>query len=900
MKSESFKRGLWNVFVGERTIARDLTVSLVLIVIMVSMITIFASYLYLLRQEENRLKQLADEYILYLTDSLELPLWTLDHNSVIKIADSYFTNALVANLKISEKHQTSPGPFSEQELFFKTKSMEQDIVVASSDIRHEGRSIGHVEIGLTRKVYQDNLKQLLQSSFLTLLLIILSLILVTSFFLRLFMGKPFESLMQGIHQISMGNYDYRFPAAKQKEIKLIVSNFVNMAGQVRRRETTLAALNRQLEVEIRERKKSEAAIRSNEAQLRAIFESSAGGILVVDKNRRIINANDRFYKMLKLPEEFKNNHFESDLIDYLAGQMNNPGSFKEKTDEFYQNDSEILDEIFFRDGRVVERFSRPLKQAGAIIGRVWNFRDVTDRKRSVKALRESEERFRQLSDAALEAIIIHDNGIVLQVNEQFLKMFGYDRKEIIGKKKFLDVIAPEYREEINVKQMVNAFRFSEVEGSRKDGSRFPIVIRNREMAYYGKTVTVSVVRDISDRKAAEEETQSLREKLALTKKMEALGLLAGGVAHDLNNILSGIVSYPELLLMKPGLDEKTRKALKTIQESGERAAAVVNDLTTISRGFASTREPLNINSVIKEYLISPEYHKLRNYYPDVEIKTVLETEAFNVKGSRLHIRKSLMNLVINAAEAIETNGEIVIATSNCYLDKPLKGYSDVQIGEYALLSVADSGPGITKSEIERIFEPFYTRKVMGRSGTGLGLTVVWNTIQDHSGYINVISNEDGTRFDLYFPITRESIKDAVSLLPRDMFLGHGEKILVVDDEENQREIATQMLTALGYEAESVSSGAEALTYVGKKSVDLILLDMIMPTGMSGLEVYKRIAQQYPGQRAVIASGFSVTEDVAAARQAGAGEFLKKPYSLEKLGIGGSQGAVARELTAKFS
>jgi len=830
------------VFVGERTIARDLTVSLVLIVIMVSMITIFASYLYLLRQEENRLKQLADEYILYLTDSLELPLWTLDHNSVIKIADSYFTNALVANLKISEKHQTSPGPFSEQELFFKTKSMEQDIVVASSDIRHEGRSIGHVEIGLTRKVYQDNLKQLLQSSFLTLLLIILSLILVTSFFLRLFMGKPFESLMQGIHQISMGNYDYRFPAAKQKEIKLIVSNFVNMAGQVRRRETTLAALNRQLEVEIRERKKSEAAIRSNEAQLRAIFESSAGGILVVDKNRRIINANDRFYKMLKLPEEFKNNHFESE----------------EKTDEFYQNDSEILDEIFFRDGRVVERFSRPLKQAGAIIGRVWNFRDVTDRKRSVKALRESEERFRQLSDAALEAIII--------------------------------VIAPEYREEINVKQMVNAFRFSEVEGSRKDGSRFPIVIRNREMAYYGKTVTVSVVRDISDRKAAEEETQSLREKLALAKKMEALGLLAGGVAHDLNNILSGIVSYPELLLMKPGLDEKTRKALKTIQESGERAAAVVNDLTTISRGFASTREPLNINSVIKEYLISPEYHKLRNYYPDVEIKTVLETEAFNVKGSRLHIRKSLMNLVINAAEAVETNGEIVIATSNCYLDKPLKGYSDVQIGEYALLSVADSGPGITKSEIERIFEPFYTRKVMGRSGTGLGLTVVWNTIQDHSGYINVISNEDGTRFDLYFPITRESIKDAVSLLPRDMFLGHGEKILVVDDEENQREIATQMLTALGYEAESVSSGAEALTYVGKKSVDLILLDMIMPTGMSGLEVYKRIAQQYPGQRAVIASGFSVTEDVAAARQAGAGEFLKKPYSLEKLGM-----AVRREL-----
>lgn len=136
-----------------------------------------------------------------------------------------------------------------------------------------------------------------------------------------------------------------------------------------------------------------------------------------------------------------------------------------------------------------------------------------------------------------------------------------------------------------------------------------------------------------------------------------------------------------------------------------------------------------------------------------------------------------MNLVINAAEAVETNGEIVISTSNCYLDKPLKGYSDVQIGEYTLLSVADSGPGITKNEIERIFEPFYTRKEMGRSGTGLGLTVVWNTIQDHSGYINVISNEDGTRFDLYFPITRDSIKDAVSRLPGICFWGMVKKFL---------------------------------------------------------------------------------------------------------------------------
>jgi PAS domain S-box-containing protein len=897
MKKGELKKGLSAVIAGERTIARDLTVSLVLMVVIVSLITIFTNYLYQLRQEENRLKKLADEYILYLTDSLELPLWTLDHNSVVKIAESYFTNQLVATLRISETFHIPPHSPSERILFSKSKSRERDMVMAASDIRHEGRSIGRIEIGLTKRVYQENLKQLLRSSFFTLLLIICSLILMTSIFLRLFMQQPFDSLMQGIRQVSMGNYDYSFRPAKQKEIQLIVSNFGGMAGQVRRRETTLAALNRQLEVEIRERKKIEEAIRNNEAQLRAMFESSADGILVVDNNGGIINANSRFYQMMKLPPAFRNNKSEAELLGHLVDQIKKPTDFKKKTEELYQTDIERLDEIFFRDGRVFERFSCPLKQTGAIAGRVWNFRDVTDRKRSVRALRESEERFRQLSDAALEAIAIHDNGVILQINAQFLKMFGYDRREIIGKQQFADVIAPEFRDMLDAGGIFSEAGFSEVEGIRKDGSRFPIVIRNRAMIYYGKNVTVSVIRDISDRKAAEEETQSLREKLALSKKMEALGLLAGGVAHDLNNILSGIVSYPELLLMKPDLDEKTRKALKTIQDSGERAAAVVNDLTTISRGFACAREAMNINGVVKEYLISPEYHKLKTHHPDVGVRTVLESDLFNVQGSRLHIRKSLMNLVINAAEAIETKGEIVISTSNCYLDKPLKGYSDVQIGEYALLSVADSGPGITKTEIDRIFEPFYTRKVMGRSGTGLGLTVVWNTIQDHSGYINVISNEGGTRFDLYFPITRESIKDVVSRLPRDMLRGYGEKILVVDDEQHQREIATQMLIALGYDAASVAGGADAVAYIAKTPVDLILLDMIMPTGMSGLETYNRIISHRPGQKAVIASGFSVTEDVAAIQQAGAGEFLKKPYSLEKLGM-----AVRKELLrqVKFS
>jgi PAS domain S-box-containing protein len=562
-----------------------------------------------------------------------------------------------------------------------------------------------------------------------------------------------------------------------------------------------------------------------------------------------------------------------------------------RSEEILRTDKEGLDEIYLKDGRIFERFSCPLILGGKPIGRVWNFSDITDRKRSFQALRESEARFRKLSDAALEAIVIHDNGIILQANDQFFNMFGLSRKEVIGRHRFMDYIVSESHPFMDSSDSSQSMNFWEVEGIKKDGSKFPIVIRNREMGYFGKKVTVSIVRDISERKAAELETQSLKEKLARSKKMEGLGLLAGGVAHDLNNILSGIVSYPELLLMKEGLDDHTRKALKTIQESGERAAAVVNDLTTISRGIASSKEALNINTIIMEYLESPEFLSIKSAHPNVKIITEIDPELLNISGSRLHIRKCIMNLIINAYEAIETEGAIIISTSNCYLDKPLKVYSDIDIGEYALLTVFDSGIGISQEEIDRIFEPFYTKKVMGRSGTGLGLTVVWNTVLDHNGYINLASGRDGTKFDLYFPVTRENIKDRALKLSIKEFVGNGEKILVVDDEKNQRDIACQMLEALGYYPLSVASGEDAVEFIRSHSVDLIVLDMIMQPGMNGLETYKLITTIHPGLKAIIASGYSITEDVKAAQAMGAGSFLKKPYSFEKLGF-----AVKQELS----
>ncbi len=399
---------------------------------------------------------------------------------------------------------------------------------------------------------------------------------------------------------------------------------------------------------------------------------------------------------------------------------------------------------------------------------------------------------------------------------------------------------------------------------------------------------------LTDRKQAEESLRESEEKLTRSKKMESLGLLAGGVAHDLNNVLSGIVSYPELILMDLPDDNKLKKSIETIQESGNRAAAIVQDLLTVARGVAITKSSLNLNNLIGKYLNSPEFNTLKLYHPTITIKTNLDSELLDVRGSDVHIRKVLMNLISNASEAIEGRGNVTISTMNRYVDSPLKGYANVITGEYAVMAISDDGSGISADDLERIFEPFYTKKVMGRSGTGLGLAVVWNVVQDHDGYIDVKSDENGTSFELYFPITREEISGTPLSISIEDIKGNGETILVVDDLESQREISCKMLEKLGYHTKAVHSGEEAVEYLKEHTVDLILLDMIMEPGMDGLETYRSILEIRPKQKAVIVSGFSESERVSSAQSLGAGSYVKKPYLMGKLGI-----AVRKELERKL-
>jgi PAS domain S-box-containing protein len=652
---------------------------------------------------------------------------------------------------------------------------------------------------------------------------------------------------------------------------------------------------RRLNQQILKRKGMEGVLRESEGRFRTIMEQSPAAIEIYEPKGRLLAVNDAWAKFWGLKKEA--------IADFNI--FNDPEC--ERTGltsafrEVQQGRTRVLPEIYYDaeesgliggQKRWIRAIMYPIMDEKRTVNNiVLTYDDITERKQAEGALRESEEKYRtileDIEDGYFEVDIA---GNLTFFNGSVCEIFGYSKDELIG------MNYRQYTDEENAKKLYQTFNRVYTTGKSDKGFDWEIIGKDGnkrlveasispKMDSEGRPIGFQgIVRDVSVRKQIEKDKAKLAARLHRAEKMEAMGLMAGGVAHDLNNILSGIVSYPELLLMDLPEDSPLRNPIKTIQESGMRAADVVEDLLTIARGVATGKEVLNLNTVVKEYLGFAEQKELEKNYPLSTFKTELDAELLNISCSVSHVKKALMNLIVNASEAIEESGTVIISTTNQYLDEPLKGYEDVRIGEYVLLSVSDDGSGISPKDLDRLFEPFYTKKVMGRSGTGLGLAVVWNIMQDHDGYINVKGSEKGTVFELYFPTTREQVTDGKEQVPLDDYLGHGEKVLVVDDEERQREIASGILTRLDYIAETVSSGEEAIEYVKENPVDLIVLDMVMPKGINGRKTYEEIIKIRPGQKAILASGYAKTKEVGLAQELGAGKYIKKPYTLEKVGV----------------
>lgn len=497
----------------------------------------------------------------------------------------------------------------------------------------------------------------------------------------------------------------------------------------------------------------------------------------------------------------------------------------------------------------------------------------------------SHNRFQALAEASWEGIVIHDDGRFIEANRQFLTLFGYSTTELSEGVFFEKIVAPESLPHV-LEQIESGKTGSfEITGQMKNGSKIPIEVKSQFIQYLERQVHVCAMRDVSDRVKAEEEKLMLQLKLAKAQKLRALGLMAGSVAHDLNNILTGVVSYPDLLLSQMTESDRYYPSIKKIQEAGKRAAAVVSDLVSIARGRLPKTSVENINDIILSHLSSLEHSERQAEHPGVVIQTELQNDLFNSYCSPQHIHKILLNLIGNALDALRNDGVIKISTKNCVLSKPIAiGQQTVlSAGEYIKLTVSDNGPGVEDKDKDHIFDPFYSTKTMGKSGTGLGLSIVWNTVQEHNGWVEMKDNRPGVRFEIYLPGTRDEVYSQQDVGTARSLQGSGESILLIDDEQEQNELIAKLLTNLGYKVFSVVSGDDGLSFLRSQKVDLVILDMIMGNGLNGRETYEQILKRYPHQKAIVISGYSKNEETEKIKNLGIDHFLEKPVTLPRMG-----------------
>jgi len=513
--------------------------------------------------------------------------------------------------------------------------------------------------------------------------------------------------------------------------------------------------------------------------------------------------------------------------------------------------------------------------------------DVTERKAAVKELRDGRELLQATLESTADGImVITEDGHVTHSNARFAEMWQIDAGLLQRGKneELLDCVLGQLVDpEVFLKKVQELYQSSNESFDTlhfKDGRVFerfscPLV---RDGHVGGRVLSF---RDITTRVHAQQQKKKLQERLDKAERMEALGILAGGVAHDLNNMLGPLVGYPELILMKMPQDSPLRKQVACIGHAAQEAADVVQDLLTLARRGRYEMVPTNLNSIIEAYIDSPGYNQLIESHTNISVIVRLDPDLQHISGSTPHLSKVVMNFVINAFEAMPDGGTLTIETSQCYLDKLHGGHEKIPCGEYVILKIRDTGQGVEAKDLEKIFEPYYSKKKMGRSGSGLGLSVVYGVIKDHKGYYDIFSKVGaGTEFVVYLPVTGHEVE--APLRTEAVHCGD-ETILVVDDVEDQRDMASDLLSSLGYKVFTAATGREAVHLAQQRAIDLFVLDMIIEKDFDGLDTYREIVKQKPGQMAVIVSGFSVTERVLEAQKLGAGVYLKKPYTREAIG-----------------
>jgi len=508
--------------------------------------------------------------------------------------------------------------------------------------------------------------------------------------------------------------------------------------------------------------------------------------------------------------------------------------------------------------------------------------DITERKQAEVALRESEERFRELAELMPETVFEVDlEGKLQFVNRNAFNNFGYTQQDLKKGLSSFDMIVPKDREPArdNVAKILSGEKsgINEYTALRKDGGTFPVMIHSAPIFKEGKPVGLrGFIVDITDRKKAEEERRKLEVQFQQAQRFEALGTLAGGIAHDFNNLLMNIQGNASLMLFEIESTHPFFEPLKKIEQQVKSGAQLTRQMLGYARKGKFYVKPVDLNQIVDES--ADTFARTRK---EITIQREFEDDLFPIEADRGQIEQVLLNLFVNAADAMPGGGKLFLKTknethlnikSNLYNPKP---------GNYVQLTITDSGTGMDNQILERIFDPFFTTKEMGR-GTGLGLASVYGIIKSHAGYIDVESEKGhGTTFTIFLPASEKDIEGTADTTVK-LIRGSG-TLLIVDDEELVLSVGVNMLEKLGYTVLAAKNGTQAVDIfkANKDKIKMVILDIIMPD-MGGGEVYDKIKVINPDVKILLSSGYSVNGQAIELLERGCDGFMQKPFTMEEL------------------
>jgi PAS domain S-box-containing protein len=596
---------------------------------------------------------------------------------------------------------------------------------------------------------------------------------------------------------------------------------------------------------ITERKEAERRLERSLSLLRATLESTADGLLVVDRGGHVVDFNTKFVEMWRLPRDVVGSREHARLLDFIGDQLIDAASFAARVEDLdTQPHAPSWDLVHLRDGRIVERSSQAQLVAGVPVGRVWSFRDITERLRAEARIREQAA----LLDKAQDAIMVLGLDYrVLYWNQSATRLYGHTVTEALGQR--VTELLHAGRADAVAPAREAAMRTGEWQGELRQTSRpgREVVVASRwtlvrDVDGTPKSILV-IDTDVTERKQLE--AQYLR-----AQRVESLGTLAAGIAHDLNNVLTPILGSVSLLRMDLTPEER-EEVLSTIEFSATRGAGVVRQVLSFAKGREGEPVTMSLGPLLREVA-----KMVRDTFPrSIAVKTQVEEDLSSVVADGTQVYQVLMNLCVNARDAMESGGLLSVSARNVELDELFtRMHEGARPGRHVAVAVADTGEGIPADKLERIFEPFFTTKPLGR-GTGLGLSTALGIVKAHGGFMTVQSSPgQGATFTIYMRAVDGSGAAAASPVAA-AARGRGELVLVVDDEPAVRDTTAATLRRHGYDVVTAGDGTEAVAAFAERraEVRMVLTDMMMPY-MDGAATIRALQRMDPGVRVLVMSG----------------------------------------------